>query len=94
MALPKEPLSRTDARRLIRQILEEGEVRFTGHFYEQAEERGLDEEDAKNVLRGGWVDEEEERNGTWRYRVMTHTICVVVGFRSETALSVITIWRL
>jgi len=50
--------------------------------------------DAINVLRGGWPGPGEEEKGTWRYRVCTTRICVVVAFRSETELRIVTAWRL
>lgn len=49
-----EPLSPPEARRLIREIIE---------------------------------------NGSWRYRVRTARMAVIVAFRSETALRVVTAWR-
>jgi hypothetical protein len=54
----------------------------------------LTEVDVVNVLRGGHITEPaEEVNGTWRYRVHTNLIWVVVAFRSETELVVVTVWR-
>ena len=50
--------------------------------------------DAINVLRGGIVEPGEFENGSWRYRVRTQRMYVVVAFRSETELRVVTAWRL
>ena len=50
--------------------------------------------DCLNVLRGGWVEPAELEAGTWRYRVATQRIVVVVAFRSETVLVVVTAWRI
>lgn len=88
-----EPLDRARARELIRTILDEGEYRITQHAREEMQADALDEDDVLNVLRGGWVEYEEERGRTWRYRVTTHQICVVVAFRSEEILVVVTAWR-
>jgi hypothetical protein len=49
--------------------------------------------DATNVLRGGVVEPGEFENGSWRYRIRTQRIYVVVSFRSETELRVVTAWR-
>lgn len=46
-----------------------------------------------NVLRAGVVYPPELENGTWRYRVRGGRINVVVAFRSEDTLVVITAWR-
>ncbi len=55
---------------------------------------GLAEVDVVNVLRGGVVEPGEWENGSWRYRVWTSRIAVVLAFRSETMLVVVTAWRL
>lgn len=49
--------------------------------------------DATNVLRGGVVEPAEFENGSWRYRVRTNLLCVVVAFRSDKELVVVTAWR-
>jgi hypothetical protein len=54
---------------------------------------GLTELDVVNVLRGGVVEPGEWENGSWRYRVRTQKITVVVAFDSETELSIVTAWR-
>lgn len=50
--------------------------------------------DVTNVLRGGTVDPAEFEHGSWRYRVRTHRIAVVIAFRSEISLVVVTAWRI
>ena len=47
--------------------------------------------DVTNMLRGGVVDAAEFENGSWRYRVRTSKMAVVV--RSESELRVVTAWR-
>jgi hypothetical protein len=49
--------------------------------------------DCTTVLRGGVVEPGELERGSWRYRVKTNTMCVVVAFRSEMELVVVTAWR-
>ncbi len=49
--------------------------------------------DVTSVLRGGVVDPAEQENGSFRYRVRTGRIAVIVAFRSETELRVVTAWR-
>ena len=94
MALPKpEPLSPIDARNLMREIIEHGEVQFSGHAIQEMADDDLQTTDCINVMRGGVVEWSEEQNGTWRYRVATPRMCVVVAFPSATRLRVVTAWR-
>jgi hypothetical protein len=54
----------------------------------------LTEVDVVNVLRGGRILEPgEQEAGTWRYRVHTNLLCVVVAFRSTSAAVVVTAFR-
>lgn len=45
------------------------------------------------MLRGGIVQPPEYEKGTWRYRVETGRMAVVIAFRSRSELVVITAWR-
>ena len=93
--LDNEPLRPAEAKKLIREILENGDVTFTNpHAYEELAKDGLETVDAVNVLRGGIVDEAQFENSAWRYRVHTARICVVIEFKSQTNLKVITAWRI
>ena len=83
----------TRARQLIRKIIAAGEVRFSGHALEEMAKDDLTTVDCTNVLRGGVVEPPEFERETWRYRVRTDRIYVVVAFRSETQLVVVTAWR-
>jgi hypothetical protein len=85
-----EPLSNEAAKRLIREILKTGNVSFTKHALEEMEKDGLTTVDVANVLRAGVVEFCEETNRTWRYRLRTSRITVVIAFRSESALIVVT----
>lgn len=49
--------------------------------------------DCTNVLRGGVVDPPDFEKGTWRYRVRTMRIRVVVAFRLDSKLVIVTAWR-
>ncbi len=49
--------------------------------------------DCENVLRGGVVQPPDFEKGSWRYRVETSWMAVVVAFRSSTELVVVTAWR-
>jgi hypothetical protein len=88
-----ESLSVPDARRLIREVLRSGSVALSRHAEAEVAKDNLTMVDVTNVLRGGVVDPAEFENGSWRYRVRTARIAVVVAFRSETELRVVTAWR-
>jgi phosphoribosylaminoimidazole-succinocarboxamide synthase len=82
------------ARKRISAILKGGQLTYTRHAREEMKKDDLREVDVTNVLRGGHITEPAEKEkGTWRYRVHTNTIWVVVAFRGETELVVVTVWR-
>ena len=89
-----EPLSAVDARTLVRKILADHDVTFTKHAEDEMAKDNLTAPDVANILRNGIVDAPEFENGSWRYRVRTQHIVVVVAFRSETEARVITAWRI
>lgn len=89
----KQPLQPSDARALVRTIVEQGEVEFWRHALEEMGVDGLSQADCLNVLRGGWPSAAEYHNGCWRHQVHTRTMCAVVQFESRTHLSVVTMWR-
>ncbi len=93
MTAPGQPLRPAAARALIRTILESGGVRWGDHALKELAKDDLEISDAVHVLRAGAVREAESENAEWRYRVETPAICVVVAFRSETVLRVVTAWR-
>jgi hypothetical protein len=88
-----EPLRADAVKRLVRQILEDGLVSFTGHAEREIARDDLSMVDVENVLRGGVASEGEWENGQWRYRMYTQRIVVVIAFRSTERLVVITAWR-
>jgi hypothetical protein len=89
----KEPLDNAAAKRLIARVLPHGTVAFSGHAQQEMAKDALESTDCLSVLRGGWVEFSELENGTWRYRVRTQRLFVVVAFRSEDELVVVTAWR-
>ncbi|MBI4700538.1 MAG: DUF4258 domain-containing protein [Deltaproteobacteria bacterium] len=89
-----EPLNPSDARRLIREIIQSGSVTFSGHAQQELDKDDLTTADVLNLLRGGIVEPAELERGSWRYRVRTARMCAVVAFRSETELRIVTAWRL
>lgn len=89
----QHPLSNEHAKRLIAEILKSGAVGFSNHALEEMANDTLTTVDVANGLRGGIVEFSEEVRRTWRYRVRTSRMTVVVAFRSEHALTVVTAWR-
>jgi hypothetical protein len=89
----KEPLEPERARCLIRGILQDGQVTFSGHSLEALADDYLSTVDAVNVLRAGKVEPAEFEKRCWRYRVRTQQMVVVVTFRSESEIRVVTAWR-
>ena len=66
---------------------------FSKHALEEMASDDLTAVDVAHVLRAGAVDPAELERGSWRCRVRTQRIEVVVAFRSETELIVVTAWR-
>jgi len=76
----------TDARKLIRRLLEEGKFVSPGdktHARKEMNKDGLTDVDCVNVLRAGVVREAEWENGGWRHRVETQKMAFVVTFDPE-----------
>jgi hypothetical protein len=88
-----EPFAPQYARTLIRQIVQTGTVSFSTHALQEMAKDQLTTVDCVHVLRGGVVEPPELREGTWRYRVRTAALYVVVAFRSDSQLTVVTAWR-
>lgn len=80
------PLKATEARKLIRRLLDEGRFVSPGtrsHARREMDKDELSDLDAVNVLRGGAVREAEWENGSWRHRVETPKMVFVVTFDPE-----------
>lgn len=74
-----------------------GNISFSGHALKELLEDDLDRSDAINVLLSSSAritDQAELVNGTWRYRVKTKTICVVIAFQETDRVVVITVFRI
>jgi hypothetical protein len=80
--------------KLVRAARLNGKVAFSNHALEEMKNDELIETDVDNVLCCGTVYDEPRREaGSWRYRVETERICVVVAFWSPTEVVVVTAWR-
>jgi hypothetical protein len=90
----EEPLNPPEAKRLIMEIIKTGTYWTSQHAEEELAKDRLTQVDAVNVLRGGVVEPAEWENGSWRYRVRTARMVVVVAFDSETELVIVTGWRI
>lgn len=89
-----EPLAPPAAKQLVRRIIGAGIVTYAQpHAIMRLQERGISTVDCVNVLRGGVIGTAEFENGSWRYRVRTAKLCVVIRFESEEILEVVTAWR-
>ena len=88
-----EPIKPEEAKRLILQILKSGAVTYSRHAKEEILADNMTTLDCENVLRGGVVLPGEYENGSWRYKVETDRMAVVICFRSKTQLVLVTAWR-
>ncbi|HYO53278.1 DUF4258 domain-containing protein [Archangium sp.] len=69
-------------------------ITLTRHAEEELAKDELTTLHAEKALLSGRILEEPELvNGTWRYRVHTEQMVVVVAFVSESKLRIITAWR-
>ncbi|MEW5981594.1 MAG: DUF4258 domain-containing protein [Acidobacteriota bacterium] len=87
------PLQPQRARDLVRAAIRSGVVAFSDHALDEMAADNLETPDCVNVLRAGVVDQPEFERGSWRYRVWTQAITVVVAFRSTDEVVVVTAWR-
>jgi hypothetical protein len=92
--LDSEPLSNPAARDLVRAIVRAGNVTPSKHAKERMADHHMSMVDVQNVLSGGWCERAEFENGSWRYRITTHRMFVIVAFRSETELRIVTAARI
>jgi Domain of unknown function (DUF4258) len=82
------------ARKLLREILVSGTLTYSGHAKKELAKDKLTTQDVVNVLRAGVVEPSEFERGSWRHRVKTNTMCVVVVLVSEREAVVVTAWRI
>jgi hypothetical protein len=91
-----KPADRRDpheARRLIRAALTKGAVSFCRPARDAMEEDEVTAVEVTGALRAGVVHEAEHEGGDWRYHIRTPRTTVVVAFRSESEVVVVTVWR-
>jgi hypothetical protein len=79
---------------LLRDILASGTLTYSGHAKKEMEKDKLTMQDVVNVLRAGVVEPSEFERGSWRHRVKTNTMCVVVVLVSAQEAVVVTAWRI
>jgi hypothetical protein len=90
-----EPLSQGAATALIKAILQNGEVARTQHAIDELAKDGMTMVDCANVMRAGRVNAPAElHRHEWRYKIETARMAVIVAFRSQEELVVITAWRI
>ena len=87
-------LAQKEARKLLSEILASGVLHFSNHARKEMAVDNLTQNDVLNVLAGGHITEPGELvNGSWRYRVRTDQIGVVVAFADSGRVAVVTAWR-
>ncbi|HET9950183.1 MAG TPA: hypothetical protein VFS09_00160 [Candidatus Eisenbacteria bacterium] len=89
----EEPLDPAKAKRRILHALKRGIVVTSVHARQEMESDAVTYFDCVAVLRSGIVRPGELERGTWRYRVETRRVVVVIAFRSESKLVIVTAWR-
>ncbi len=89
-----EPVSDALLSKILADVRQFGQLGFTPHARLRMTEHDMDEQDVVNVLRGGRSDGCDFENGSWRYRVSTSRMMVVVALRSESHAVVVTVWRM
>jgi hypothetical protein len=84
----------SEAQTLIRAALKKtGAVAFSGHARNAMEDEEITAVEVEGALRAGTVREPEAEKGEWRYQVHTQRLTVVVAFRSNKEIVVVTVWR-
>ncbi len=88
-----EPIKPEEAKRLILEVLKSGRFTYSRHARDEITKDNMTMLDCENVLRGGVVRPGEYENWSWRYRVETDRMAVIICFRSSTELVLVTAWR-
>jgi hypothetical protein len=91
--LDGEPFSPPEVKRRILAILATGNVTPSKHAEEELAKDGMTMVDVVNVVRGGIVEPAEFERGSWRYRVRTNRMYVVIAFRADDEIRIVTGWR-
>lgn len=91
-------LNRNEARKRIAETVTKHPTRvhFTGHAVNALADDGLTTADAWNLLKSTSskiVDEGELKDGSWRYRLCTTNMVVVIAFEPDgNGINIITCW--
>lgn len=93
-------LGKNQARKMVSEIVNKypANVFYSKHALEELADDGLTTVDVLNIIKSGSarIDKQpefdDERN-SWKYRLETNNITVVLSFSSETSFVVITAWR-
>lgn len=82
------------AKQRLRDILEHGTVTWSQHALERLRERGIDTADIQTALKGGVVEPAHYENGAWRHRVRGRFLEIVIQFKADDHLLVVTAWSI
>lgn len=88
-----EPYPSSVVKQMAIEAVDSGSYLLSKHAQLELKKDDLSHQDALNVIRGGVAMAGELENGTWRYRIRTPRIVVVVAFQGP-RLRVVTAWRL
>ena len=91
-------LDRNHARKLILEIAQRhpAQIRFSNHALEEMRKDNMTTVDVFNIIKSPSakiLHEGEMERGTYRYRLETQNMMVVVAFDSKTSLAIVTAWR-
>jgi hypothetical protein len=89
-------LSPGQARKVLSEIFNQNPslISFSKHALQEMENDNLKTGDILNVLKAGKIfDAPEFENGSYRYRIQTQKITVVIAFRRPNHVVIVTAWR-
>lgn len=89
-------LDKTQARKLLSEFFntDPNLVSYSSHALQRMRERDLMAGDVINVIRSGEIiDEPEFEKNSWRYKVETTRIAVIVAFNNPNHIIVVSTWR-
>lgn len=91
-------LDKTQARKLIAKIVNQNPsgVRYSKHAFTEMKDDNLTVNDILNVIKSPdakILEDAELEKGSYRYRLQTEKIMVVIAFDSPTSFVVVTAWR-
>lgn len=84
-----QKMNRNEARKLISELAKSQRVHILKHAFERMEERNVSTQDALNVLESpsSIIEKDGElEKGSYRYRLSTRKIILVVSFKSDGSL--------